>query len=205
MYLIDTQTCIGCGGCPPCCPECAIYDLYEYCVINGGDCNDCEGCWAGCPVESISRLRDAIPGGDDFDSYWNHDTLMDKILWWWNVPYSATPNFSNWSLGADCSWTVWKIYQDGGFNYPYTSCGFAWQYGMPFPFELVDGEYQDGDILLFATHMAIYVENPPSGENPDAHWFNARQSTGSHEFNTLSELITAVGSSNYKVYRWRQN
>jgi hypothetical protein len=132
--------------------------------------------------------------------------LMDLVLWWWGVPYADTPDFSDWSKGADCSWTVWKIYQQAGLNYPYTSTGWAWDHGMPYPFvEIAPGDFQDGDILLFRNHMAIYVEHLPSGvSNPEAHWFNARRSSWSHEFNTLEELTNAVGSD-YKVFRWENH
>ncbi|TDT70643.1 4Fe-4S dicluster protein [Hypnocyclicus thermotrophus] len=53
MYVIDKETCIGCGACEGTCPVSAIseadgkYEISEACI-------DCGACAGVCPVEAIA-------------------------------------------------------------------------------------------------------------------------------------------------------
>lgn len=54
MYVIDKETCIGCGACEATCPVAAIsadtdgkYEIADACI-------DCSACAGSCPVEAIT-------------------------------------------------------------------------------------------------------------------------------------------------------
>ncbi len=55
-YVIDKETCIGCGSCEATCPVSAISadDDGKY-VIDADSCLSCGACAGGCPVDAISE------------------------------------------------------------------------------------------------------------------------------------------------------
>lgn len=54
-YVIDKDTCIGCGACVDTCPCGAIAEDGDKFAINADECADCGACAGGCPVEAISE------------------------------------------------------------------------------------------------------------------------------------------------------
>ncbi len=54
-YVIDKDTCIGCGACVDTCPCGAIVEDDDKFAINPDECADCGACAGGCPMDAISE------------------------------------------------------------------------------------------------------------------------------------------------------
>lgn len=88
--------------------------------------------------------------------------IIAAALRWFGTPYALIgPNSTKGKHGgADCSGSTWHIYEEAGFPYyPYqwtpTFLAYVKESGR---FREVDPEkpMQDGDILYWSGHMAIY-------------------------------------------------
>jgi hypothetical protein len=92
-----------------------------------------------------------------------------KALGWKGTEYALVGDKSVKGVSGDCSGTTNKIYCEAGFTYQYRStdtfAAYAYSSGL---FRLVaDGEpKQDGDILLWDDHMAIYSSFSSPLEGP---------------------------------------
>jgi NAD-dependent dihydropyrimidine dehydrogenase PreA subunit len=54
MYIIDKETCIGCGACEGSCPVSAIVEADgKYAITDA--CVDCGACESTCPVSAIAK------------------------------------------------------------------------------------------------------------------------------------------------------
>ncbi|MDP0494406.1 MAG: 4Fe-4S binding protein [Fusobacterium sp. JB021] len=53
MYVVDQDTCIGCGACEGTCPVGAIAGNDEGKFSINDTCVDCGACAGGCPVGAI--------------------------------------------------------------------------------------------------------------------------------------------------------
>jgi len=86
--------------------------------------------------------------------------IVLEAMTWSGTPYSLVGNASIKGQGGDCSGSTWRIYAAAGFSYDYRNTGtFASYAASPGPFrKLGDSEVrQDGDVLLWSEHMAIYT------------------------------------------------
>lgn len=54
-YVIDKETCIGCGACVPQCNQNAIEQVGDKYQIIKDKCTDCGSCVDICPVNAITK------------------------------------------------------------------------------------------------------------------------------------------------------
>ena len=85
--------------------------------------------------------------------------IVLEAMSWADTPYSLVGNGSIKGQGGDCSGSTWRIYTAAGFAYDYRSTGAFASYAATSGLfrKLRDNEArQDGDILLWSEHMAIF-------------------------------------------------
>jgi hypothetical protein len=109
---------------------------------------------------------------------------------WKGTPYKLNGAAAMKGVGGDCSGTTQKIFEAAKFPYPYTMAGdfakFALDKG-PFR-ELTAAETkQDGDILSWSNHMAIYATF--AGDPDDA--VTVRFNKNGTKWNQKNDMWTA--------------
>jgi len=145
-------------------------------------------------------------------------SIVQRAKLWKGTPYgTGTYAGSNpvSKKGADCSGSVWKIYQEAGFSYgAYTStAGFKSLVGTDQNF--VPGKHffkqvnvpQVGDIAWWNGHMAIY--DPHAGktvpEGLDGNIWSARRKGldfGPTRQNWYDNYVDKETSKNYGTVQW---
>jgi hypothetical protein len=88
---------------------------------------------------------------------------------WKDTPYKLVGSGSIKGTGGDCSGSTWRIYDAAGFKYAYqNTSGFIDYVGKKKKFrELASSDTkQEGDILFWPDHMAIY--STFAGDKDDA-------------------------------------
>ena len=90
---------------------------------------------------------------------WNR--LLNEIKGWVRTPYNKLGKKSKKGVGADCSGSVYGIYNNAGFPTDYY---MAKDFPLNPNFELVeDGVPQPGDVAVWKGHLAIYDPNAQYG------------------------------------------
>lgn len=86
-------------------------------------------------------------------------TITKEAILWKGTPYSMVGGNSEKGVSGDCSGTTYKIYTAAKFPYDYQSTavfpGYAIASGLFRKLEPTEA-MQDGDILYWTGHMAIY-------------------------------------------------
>lgn len=87
--------------------------------------------------------------------------ITTEAVSWKDTPYGLVGNglMKGKNGSGDCSGTTWKIYSATGFTYDYQSTAIFQKYAMDSGLfcKLGPAEaMQDGDILYWSDHMAIY-------------------------------------------------
>lgn len=90
---------------------------------------------------------------------------------WAGTPYRLVGPASTKGLGGDCSGSTWRIYATAGFLFDYVQA-----IDFP-PYAIRSGHFrkldpgeprQDGDLLSWQNHMAIFSSFSSSAERPSA-------------------------------------
>src|SRR5450432_3554678 len=85
--------------------------------------------------------------------------ITAEAVLWKGTPYALIGPASEKGTGADCSGSTQKIYANAGFQYVYQMAsalaGYAASSGL-FRELGASEAWQDGDILSWTNHMAIY-------------------------------------------------
>jgi len=87
---------------------------------------------------------------------------------WKGTEYKKVGDQSDITKGGDCSGTTWRIYTNAGFPYEYRNTAtFAAYAEKEQKFRELDAAdpRQEGDILLWSDHMAIYCTFASDVEN----------------------------------------
>lgn len=85
--------------------------------------------------------------------------IVTEAATWKGTPYSAIGAKSVKSKGGDCSGTTCKIYEVAGFSYSYTDTAHFVDYAVKsglFREVAANEAWQDGDVLYWSSHVAIY-------------------------------------------------
>ena len=85
--------------------------------------------------------------------------IVLEAMTWSGTSYSLVGSGSIKGQTGDCSGSTWRIYAAAGFAYDYRNTGAFVSYAASSGLfrKLLDSEArQDGDILLWSEHMAIY-------------------------------------------------
>ncbi len=85
--------------------------------------------------------------------------ITDEAKTWAGTPYRMIGSASVKGRGGDCSGSTWSIYSTAGFRYDYQSTSTFIQYvsqKRKFRELAASEKWQEGDILYWPNHMAIY-------------------------------------------------
>ena len=91
---------------------------------------------------------------------------------WEGTPYALVGIASRQGTGGDCSGSTWQIYKAAGFDYEYQPTGSFPGYAIRsrhFREVPASEAKQEGDILYWSGHMAIYTsfaDDPPHHTTP---------------------------------------
>jgi cell wall-associated NlpC family hydrolase len=100
--------------------------------------------------------------------------ISDNAATWKDTPYATAGTelagaAAMQGVGADCSGSTCKIYDQVGNVYSYRSsgqfAGAAATEGFPFRQLTTNESFQQGDVILFKGHMAIYAGQDGNGNS----------------------------------------
>jgi cell wall-associated NlpC family hydrolase len=117
--------------------------------------------------------------------------ITSEAASWNGTPYALVGMLSEKGQGGDCSGTTYKIFQAVGLPYEYRTAGDFPAYAVESGLfrELKNGEArQDGDVLSWSHHVAVYSTFSTSAEASSA----TTQRTGSHgTWTQVNDMWTA--------------
>ena len=128
--------------------------------------------------------------------------IVKEAASWKGTEYQKIGDKSVKKVGGDCSGSTWRIYQAAGFPYPYQATAtFAKYVQSSGGFrELKSGEaHQDGDLLLWSSHMAIYTSFADDQDNATTQRTNKSGTAFTQRNNMWS--ATRTGGLPYGPYR----
>lgn len=119
-------------------------------------------------------------------------TITLEALDWNGTPYALIGRGSIKGQGGDCSGSTWRIYSKVGFPYEYNSTAtFPAYVNRSGLFRMLTGieASQDGDILLWDEHMAIFSSFRSGLEAP--HRTTPRVNKKGNKWTQLNDMWTA--------------
>ncbi len=144
-------------------PEMARYSRVDPIGFSGGDINlygyvwNRPGNWID-PWGLGLQIWEFIPMEDG-------QKIVDEAITWVETPYVSGGSSKGAEGGADCSGSVWKIYQNAGFPFERASSHDFPTTNVPGFFRPVPGNIpQKGDVGRWPGHLLIYDPDAP-GEN----------------------------------------
>ncbi len=103
--------------------------------------------------------------------------LVQEAKTWKDTPYALVGSASVKGIHGDCSGSSWRIYSAAGFEYDYRNSASFPVYAIEskkFRKLGVMEEKQEGDMLVWSDHMAIYTSFSADRENATTPRVNAK-------------------------------
>jgi cell wall-associated NlpC family hydrolase len=119
--------------------------------------------------------------------------IVTEAATWKGTPYQLLGAMSVKSRGGDCSGTTCKIYGAAGLAFNYSDSGHFASYALSsglFREVLASETRQDGDILSWSSHMAIYCSFAEDAINASTD----RVSKKGARFKQINDMWTAFHS-----------
>lgn len=116
--------------------------------------------------------------------------ITDEASTWDETPYALLGPKSVKGVAGDCSGTTFLIYRAAGFPYEYQTAGTFAEYALKsglFREVRIGEKNQDGDILSWPNHMAIYA----TFQNDKAHAITPRLSKNGRKWVQQNDMWTA--------------
>lgn len=123
---------------------------------------------------------------------------------WKGTPYVTIGAASVKGTRGDCSGSTWSIYNEAGFSYEFRSTSTFPDYAISSGLfrKLAEGETkQDGDILHWSGHMAIYAALSLA-QDTDGNATTARTTAKGQKWTMVNDIWTAThpGGPAYCAY-----
>lgn len=116
--------------------------------------------------------------------------ITNEASTWIGTPYALIGPKSIKGVGGDCSGSTYLIYKAAGFPYDYQVAAAFAEYAVKSGLfrQIGTGEQkQDGDILSWPNHMAIYA----SFQNDKTHATTPRVSRKGQKWTQVNDMLTA--------------
>ena len=121
---------------------------------------------------------------------------------WKDTPYQLIGSASVKGTGGDCSGSTWRIYGAAGFVYDYRNTATFATYAIQSrKFRKLDASEvkQEGDLLLWPDHMAIYTSFASDKDNATTGRTNAKGT----KYTQVNDIWTAThpGGGPYQPHK----